>query len=138
MQSDTQPSDTQPSDAKPAPVAVTPRPFSRQDYLDAAKPRYGSVTTGDGRIHYFRSVSQSELAAFEYQFFDDDGKIDEAKWSRERQGRLLALTLVDQHGERLFADDDWQILANADAAVMTPVVKAINQHLTGTEGAQKN
>jgi len=122
------------SDPKAAPL----KPMRREDYLAAAKPRYGSVATGDGRIHYFRSVSQSELAAFEYQFFDDDGKICEDKWSRERQGRLLALTLVDQEGVRLFADDDWQILADADSATMTPVVKAINQHLTGTEGAQKN
>lgn len=116
------------------------RIFDRAAYLNAARVRIGQTTSADGSVAYFRSMSQSEMAAFDFEFLGEDGELDKDKWSRERQPRMLAKVLCDDDGKRIFADDEWELVAAIDSAVMGRIFRHVAKHLglDGDEGDAKN
>jgi hypothetical protein len=106
-----------------------PKTFDRAAYLAAGKVRIGSAKLPDGSVAYFRSLSQSEMAAFDFEFLGTDGEIDRDKWTKERQPRMLAKVLCDEAGRRIFGDNEWQIVTGIDSAVMGRIFRAVAKHL---------
>ena len=113
--------------AQPAAQPAAADHFTRDDF-GAKKRRYGKVTFDDGREAYFQSLSASELAKWDAGCLGEDGKVDNDLLD-DQQSKLLALVLVDKVGKRLFKDEEFQILADTDSVVITPIFRAVRKHL---------
>lgn len=72
--------------------------------LGASAVNYLTVDTQLGKAR-FRDLNDEETAAYEQFPFDAKGNYSQAK-GREQRRRLIALTLVDADGNRLFRTDE--------------------------------
>lgn len=81
-----------------------------------------------------RSFTGRERDAFEASLVSGEGKSRRVDLSNLR-ARLVALTIVDEVGQRLFADDEVALLGTKSGAALDRVF-AIAQQLNGLSGAQ--
>ncbi|MGV3483454.1 MAG: hypothetical protein ACO1RT_03440 [Planctomycetaceae bacterium] len=99
-----------------------------RDDFGPKKRRYGKVATEDGRHAYFQSLTASELAQWDAECLDADGNVDPSKLKHQHP-KLLARVLVDKTGKRLFTDDEFQLLADTDSALITTIMQAVRKHV---------
>jgi len=88
-----------------------------------------------------RALTGAERDAFEQGIVEQRGK--SAKMNlRNVRAKLVALTIVDEHGERIFADSDVEGLGKKSALALNKVFE-VAQRLSGIrpedmEGIEKN
>ena len=107
--------------------ATEPSDVTRDDF-GQKKKRYGKVTMEDGRKAIFQSLTASELASWDAGCLDEHGKVND-ELLKLQQPKLLALCLTDKTGKRLFSDDEFQLLADTDSLIITPIFHAIRKHV---------
>ncbi len=90
--------------------------------------RIESVTLEDGSTVHLRRLNEAELAGYESSLFDKDGKVTSETIHGQRR-RLLCLSLCESNGDRLFADDESELLGSIDAidaATLHEAAKALS------------
>lgn len=72
---------------------------------------------------YVREMTASERDAYEAYILDNRGKNERANL-RGLRARLVALTLVDEAGNRIFSDEDVEAVGRKGARAIEPIVEA--------------
>lgn len=80
-----------------------------------------------------RSLTERERASFEQAITGKDGKLATGPKLAEAKRKLVAMSLCDEHGERLVPDDQVERLADLDAAVVHRLFEAATE-LAGIDG----
>ena len=82
-----------------------------------------------GGALYVRALTGAERDAFEQSIVETRGKNTRMNL-RNIRARLVALTVVDEDGNRLFSDDDVEALGRKSAAALNRVFE-VAQRLSG-------
>ena len=101
---------------------------NREDFRSRTERRYTSEPIpefGDVRI---RSLTERERSGLEASQLTEEGA-----WSREdsvhMRVRWIVLCVVDQDGERIFADGDTRWLEQVDSAITNALFDSIRRHV---------
>ena len=117
--------------------------LNRKSFLDTVKLATEEVEIEDGK-----SVIVSEIGAQDYiklwtTFSEETGEVDE-KGNKKTKINMIKFTpalvcysIVDEAGERMFADDEMEIVARLPQGVFTKLATASNK-LNGLAGEEKN
>lgn len=101
--------------------------FGRDQFTESSTTRYVRVAIGD-RVAYLRSLPESERAKWDASSLNEKGEVDRDA-VLARRARLLAMILVDNKGKRLFTDDEWPMISQADGKVTSKLFTAAVKHL---------
>ncbi len=89
---------------------------TREAILAKAKRRFKEFSF-DGETYRMQSLTERERSQYELQLQDKKGGVTNS--SVEKMRRLLvAKTLVDKDGQRLFSDEEESLLADVDGRMM--------------------
>jgi len=92
-------------------------------YEDVAVPEWGGVV----RV---RALTGAERDRFEASIVEQRGKGGPRLNTQNIRAKLVALTVVDEHGNRIFTDDDVEALGRKSAAALNRVFE-VAQRLSG-------
>lgn len=98
----------------------------RERLKEAAAPRKPLKVQVDGLPEplYVRVMTVGERDAWEVLALrSQNGKVPD-----DFRSRYLALTLCDQHGSRLYGDEEWHEIAGMDAGIMSNVFDVAAKH----------
>lgn len=99
----------------------------RSAFLNSIPRRYTTVDVADfGRVR-LQSLTEAEAASYDIASLDQRGRWRH-KLAAAARRRLLALTIVDEQGHRLFEDSDTEALGNLDARVADALFSAAAAH----------
>jgi hypothetical protein len=94
------------------------RILTREAILEASDINVELVDVPEwGGAVYVRTMTGAERDAFEATMVEKRGKDFEVNL-RNLRAKLAAFTVVDEHGNRLFSEEDIQILAGKSAAAL--------------------
>jgi hypothetical protein len=99
---------------------------TREEILALSKRRYGSF---EGIR--FQSLTEAELSTLRGIWAGRFGGREEnstAPVDLTSRAELLAATIVDESGNRMFANDEVDLISTIDSLVSEPLHKAIEQH----------
>lgn len=88
-------------------------------------PESGTI---DGLRFRMQSWTERERSDFESKMLSAKGTVSKAKMEDSRR-RLIALTLVDESGERLLSDDDVSALEGIDSRLTSALFTAASDHI---------
>lgn len=109
---------------------------SVRDRMAARRPyRSEQVTLDDGTEVEVRTITLGERAEMIAELSDDDGKFDNR--------RMQAMSVLHQSydpetGERVFAEDDIDLIQNMDASYLQPIIDAANNMAKSGKEAQED
>lgn len=98
----------------------------RERLKAAAAPRKPLKVQVDGLSEplYVRVMTVGERDAWEIQALQSrSGKVPD-----DFRSKYLALTLCDEHGVRLFKDDEWPEIASMDAGIVSNLFDVASKH----------
>ncbi len=99
----------------------------RETLLAAPQRRYHEETIdGVGPIRC-QSLSAAEASQLEASYVGDSG-FDPAKFAK-RKPLVIALSLVDDAGNREFSDEDIEDIAQQDAAIIDAIYEVCERHI---------
>jgi hypothetical protein len=115
--------------------------MNKSEFVAAMKRRITPVTIdGFGQI-YVRSLSGVMRARVADSYRDSDGQSIEDAHKRV-QCYIVAHVLVDENGDRIFGDEDIDVISNLDAGVLDQIsqagIAASGMGVKSVEQAEKN
>lgn len=114
---------------------------NRAKFLQPAERRYTEIEIEDfGRIR-LQSLSEREQADYDMSILDSKGRWSRRAASNARR-RLIALTVVDADGNRVFHDSEIDALGELDGQIANAIYEAAEAHCGSAakqiEQAEKN
>ena len=97
--------------------------ISRDGFLAKKNRRYETIKL-DGDEYRIQNLTEKERASFELSLQDKKGNLSFEKSRRS----LLVRVLVDDNGNRLFADGEESLLEPLDGRITAAIYDAANRH----------
>ncbi len=114
--------------------------IGRDSLLQPARRRYVDVEIdGLGKVR-LQDMNAREHSWYQAQFLDSDGRPDITRASQVYKGLLIALCVVDEHGERMYDESDVDKILAGSAVVVDELADACMAHcgLDGSGDVKKN
>lgn len=111
-------------------------------YLDKAallkrtERRYKDVPLHDGSKVRLQSLTDLERMEWNQELFDEDGKPVAQNW-KYQTAKLLVRTIVDGDGNRVFSDEDWELLLDIDSLDTDTLGDEAREHIGAVDRKAK-